>query len=65
MKNQTTKTNLLKEARTRSLYQPSRIFYILIKGEDAAITANENILNSLTSDNFTVYAKMKNGDLIL
>lgn len=59
------KQNLMKDATCRSKYQPDRIFYIMIKDHQGAATPNTEVAKALENDGFKVYAKMKNGELIL
>lgn len=59
------KRNLLNEAAERSKYQPDRLFYIMIKDNQGAVTPNTEVAGALNNQGFKVYAKMKDGGLVL
>lgn len=59
------KKSLLEDAKRRSEHQPERMFYILIKENQGAVTPNEDYAVSLQNQGFKCYAKMKDGSLTL
>lgn len=59
------KQNLIKDATARSKYQPEIIFYIMIKDGQGSVIPNIDVAVALKNQGFRVYAKMKNGELVL